>query len=547
VILNSTDLASLGEGAILVSAIASNSAGSSSVATTTFTLDTIAPVTPAIALANDSGSSGSDGITNNGVVNISGLEISGGWQYSINAGVSWISGVGSSLTLSAGTYAAGILRVLQSDQAGNTSSAAQNTGIITIDLSPPTTTASITSVYEGIPGTAISNGGIANGSGTLVLNGSHTGILDAGDTVRVFDGSNYLGMATVAAGSNSWMYSDRRALALGQSVGYTARVVDIAGNQSAATGAYSIQQTSSLPVINLTSISLVEGAAGSTTQAKFHLSLSRASNLPIEVTYQFQNVSALEGEDYSAATGPQTLTFNPGVIALPVIFTVHGDGDTESDETLSLQLSNPKNATFTGGVTTSLSVSGTIINDDFVAIDPLQGITLTSSGNFNGAEKNDSLTGDAGNNAINGLAGDDSITGMGGADSLTGGVGADKFNYSALSESTLAATDFITDFNIAQGDRIDLPITVSALWNRGIITASSLQLALHSAFNDKDSATAGAQALAANEIVSFQWGTSPLRRNTYIGLSDGNSANFNGDLLIKLPNNPGPLTLTTFM
>ena len=47
---------------------------------------------------------------------------------------------------------------------------------------------------------------------------------------------------------------------------------------------------------------------------------------------------------------------------------------------------------------------------------------------------------------LRGNAADNVLTGNGGADTLTGGAGADRFRYADASDSTLAATDLITDF-----------------------------------------------------------------------------------------------------
>ena len=48
-------------------------------------------------------------------------------------------------------------------------------------------------------------------------------------------------------------------------------------------------------------------------------------------------------------------------------------------------------------------------------------------------------------------------SGLGGKDTLTGGAGADRFVYGAVAESEVGANaDRITDFNHAEGDRIDL-------------------------------------------------------------------------------------------
>jgi serralysin len=78
---------------------------------------------------------------------------------------------------------------------------------------------------------------------------------------------------------------------------------------------------------------------------------------------------------------------------------------------------------------------------------------------------NDSLTGDAGNDnlwaedgndTLNGGDGNDILVGGAGKDTLTGGAGADAFFFTALTDSTSAAIDKITDFSLADGDYINL-------------------------------------------------------------------------------------------
>ena len=65
-------------------------------------------------------------------------------------------------------------------------------------------------------------------------------------------------------------------------------------------------------------------------------------------------------------------------------------------------------------------------------------------------------TGNTGANRLTGNAGDNLITGNGGADVLKGNLGADTFRYLALSDSRSAATDRIDDFNLSQGDVVDI-------------------------------------------------------------------------------------------
>lgn len=78
------------------------------------------------------------------------------------------------------------------------------------------------------------------------------------------------------------------------------------------------------------------------------------------------------------------------------------------------------------------------------------------SGNDNlyGDDGNDYLFGSTGNDTLNGGAGDDVLHGEAGTDTLTGGTGADSFVFQA--STALSAIDTITDFNLLDGDKIDI-------------------------------------------------------------------------------------------
>ncbi|MDP3977165.1 MAG: type I secretion C-terminal target domain-containing protein, partial [Pseudomonas sp.] len=76
----------------------------------------------------------------------------------------------------------------------------------------------------------------------------------------------------------------------------------------------------------------------------------------------------------------------------------------------------------------------------------------TDGSTLAGGEGNDYLDGGAGNDILIGGAGDDILLGGSGNDTLTGGAGADSFVWRAGD----TGDDKITDFNIGEGDRIDL-------------------------------------------------------------------------------------------
>ena len=77
--------------------------------------------------------------------------------------------------------------------------------------------------------------------------------------------------------------------------------------------------------------------------------------------------------------------------------------------------------------------------------------TFTGVNRVRGSNFADTISGDANANILEGQGGNDRLDGRGGADTLTGGGGADTFIY-----ATGGGADTITDFNRAEGDKIDV-------------------------------------------------------------------------------------------
>ena len=95
--------------------------------------------------------------------------------------------------------------------------------------------------------------------------------------------------------------------------------------------------------------------------------------------------------------------------------------------------------------------------------------TITGNGAAN------SLKGAAGADRLIGAAGNDRLIGGLGNDRLTGGLGADIFRFDAALSST-TNRDTITDFNPAQGDRIQLENAVfTALTRTGTLAATAFR------------------------------------------------------------------------
>ncbi|MBR7889796.1 Ig-like domain-containing protein, partial [Marinomonas sp. A79] len=99
-------------------------------------VDVTAPVTPAVALEEDTGSNTSDWITGNGQLNVT-LEEGAIWYYSLDRGTNYTLGTGTSFTLEEGSYASGEVRVYQVDKAGNESTRWESP-IIQVITTPPT-------------------------------------------------------------------------------------------------------------------------------------------------------------------------------------------------------------------------------------------------------------------------------------------------------------------------------------------------------------------------------------------------------------------------
>lgn len=121
-----------------------------------------------MALASDTNIS-TDGITGNGTVNVAGLESGATWQYSTDSGNTWKSGNGSSLTLTAGTYAANAVKVKQMDVAGNVSPVASLATVVTVDTTAPAAPA-----FALASDTNITTDGITR-NGSITLSGLEAG------------------------------------------------------------------------------------------------------------------------------------------------------------------------------------------------------------------------------------------------------------------------------------------------------------------------------------------------------------------------------------
>jgi len=138
-----SSVALTGDGSKSITVRQTDTAGNISTASSAlaFTLDTLV-ATPTLALNRDTGSSAADKISQFGVVNVSGLEAGGKWEYSLNAGTSWTTGTQSSVTLTGDGSKS--ITVRQTDTAGNVSTTSTALAF-TVDTTIAKPTVSLTS------------------------------------------------------------------------------------------------------------------------------------------------------------------------------------------------------------------------------------------------------------------------------------------------------------------------------------------------------------------------------------------------------------------
>jgi hypothetical protein len=222
------------------------------------------------------------------------------------------------------------------DLAGNAGVTA-STAYYSIDTLSPTTTAAVTAIADNV---GIFQGTVASGATTddssLSIGGTLSAGLAAGETVHIYDGSTYLGNASVS--DNTWSYADSRMLIHAQSVSYTALVADAAGNQSTAGSAYTATVDTFAPTGSLNSTAPV----GSTT-ADGSYGIGAVINLAVQFSeVVFVNATAgtprLQLETgavdryaiYTGGSGTNTLSFSYTVQA--------GDSSADLDQVSSSAL-----------------------------------------------------------------------------------------------------------------------------------------------------------------------------------------------------------------
>ncbi|MFC7494054.1 MULTISPECIES: Calx-beta domain-containing protein [unclassified Nocardioides] len=116
------------------------------------------------------------------------------------------------------------------------------------------------------------------------------------------------------------------------------------------------------PTVSIAPVSVVEGAAGASTTARFTVTLNAASATPVTVPWTVSGGTATAGSDYASTTG--TVEVPAGALSATFDVTVLGDAADEADETAQVTATGPTNA-----ATATL----TIVDDDEPVVVPPPG------------------------------------------------------------------------------------------------------------------------------------------------------------------------------
>jgi hypothetical protein len=257
-------------------------------------------------------------------------------------------------------------------------------------------------------------------------------------------------------------------LTLATGTGYT-----VSTTNTAAT--VNIADNDLQPTINLSANQTIVEGNTNPQNVSYTVTLSNASTQAITVQYVTANGTAIGGSDYTSTTG--TLTFNPGIITQVINIPILNDSINEANETFTLNLASPINASLGTAKTATTTITDTLSASVTTTLPGgVENLTLTGTAAING-------TGNANNNVLRGNSANNTLTGLDGNDT-----------YSFLANTALG-TDTITETTTGGIDNLDFTGTTAAVnVNLGIATSQTVNSRLKlifSANNVIENATGG--------------------------------------------------------
>ncbi|WP_413171279.1 beta strand repeat-containing protein [Anabaena azotica] len=318
------------------------------------------------------------------------------------------------------------------------------------------TTNTLTINYD-ITGTAASTDytGATPGTGKTITfaAGSSTAILTIDPTADTTVEANETVALTLAAGT-----------------GYTV------GTTTAVTGTITNDDVASSVTINLNADQTVVEGRTSPQNVRYTVTLSASSTQTITVQYATSNGTAIAGSDYTTRSG--TLTFAPNTTSQFIDIPIINDGINEPNETFTLTLTSPTNASLGTKITATTTITDTLTASVTTTLPTnVENLTLTGTTAIN-------ATGNAGNNVLTGNSANNVLTGGNGNDTYAF-VANSALGTDTITETTTGGTDTIDFTGTTVGVNVNLGVTTSQTVN------SNLKLIL-SANNVIENATGGA-------------------------------------------------------
>ncbi len=120
-----------------------------------------------------------------------------------------------------------------------------------------------------------------------------------------------------------------------------------------------------LPTLSINDLAIGEDKGN----AVFTVTLSQSSTTPVSINFATANGTAIAGQDYTSRTG--TLTFNPGERTKTISVPITNDTLVENNETFTVRLTNPQQATITKATGTA-----TILDNDLAPAPTLPTLSI---------------------------------------------------------------------------------------------------------------------------------------------------------------------------
>ena len=357
------------------------------------------------------------------------------------------------------------------DAAGNLGTASTSFSF-SLDTSAPAATAAITAVNDNF---GLIQGNLAAGAVcddvTPTISGTISAPLASGETLRISNRANFLGLATVDNDTLTWSYTPTLPSTAGTSYAIFARVVDAAGNLGTASTSFSFSLD--------TSASAVTAAI---TAVNDNFGLIRGS-LAADAVSDDATPTITGTISAALATGDRLRIYN-------------GDsflGIASVNNTAKTWSFTPTTPLANGFYAVSARVAD--VAGNLGAVSPLQRFSIDSTSN--------QLIGTATANTLTATTAKDMLTGLG---------GIDTFSFTALSRSTLVNFDRITDFAIGT-DVLDGPNAITAADINKLGLADSLD-------TSSISTLLTTSTFIANKAASFSYADPSGTSRSFIAIND---------------------------